>query len=230
MSEETTEDVAPIIDGQGNPVDVEAALAEKTEGQEERPEWLPERFKTPEDLAKSYGELEKKLMEKRDVPEKYTLSEELDHIPEGVEAIEEFGDIAKEAKLTDAQFNAVLKFASEKGLVNIVSYEDEMKALGKDKDTMIPALQTLLTKTGVKLDDNGFASFDLATAEGVRNLYKLATGNSPANIPSDPGTSVNDVKSLQKELDALISDPDIRYNASKKQEAERLAQEIAKLK
>lgn len=27
----------------------------------ERPEWLPEKFKTPEDLAKSYSELEKKL-------------------------------------------------------------------------------------------------------------------------------------------------------------------------
>lgn len=28
---------------------------------DERPEWLPEKFKTPEDLAKSYAELEKKM-------------------------------------------------------------------------------------------------------------------------------------------------------------------------
>lgn len=34
---------------------------------EDRPEWLPEKFKTPEDLAKSYAELEKKLS-KGDAP------------------------------------------------------------------------------------------------------------------------------------------------------------------
>ena len=28
---------------------------------DERPEWLPEKFKTPEDMAKSYAELEKKM-------------------------------------------------------------------------------------------------------------------------------------------------------------------------
>ena len=34
-----------------------------------RPEWLPEKFKTPEDLAKSYSELEKKMTTK--VPDQY---------------------------------------------------------------------------------------------------------------------------------------------------------------
>ena len=28
---------------------------------DERPEWLPEKFKTPEDMAKSYTELERKM-------------------------------------------------------------------------------------------------------------------------------------------------------------------------
>ena len=31
--------------------------------EEQRPEWLPENFKTPEDLAKSYGEAERKIHE-----------------------------------------------------------------------------------------------------------------------------------------------------------------------
>jgi len=31
-----------------------------------RPEWLPEKFKTPEDLAKSYSELQSKLGAKDD--------------------------------------------------------------------------------------------------------------------------------------------------------------------
>jgi len=37
----------------------EAPVAE--DNQSERPEWLPEKFSSPEDLAKSYSELEKKL-------------------------------------------------------------------------------------------------------------------------------------------------------------------------
>lgn len=36
-------------------------VAEDLQPQAERPEWLPEKFKTPEDLAKSYNELQSKL-------------------------------------------------------------------------------------------------------------------------------------------------------------------------
>lgn len=40
-----------------------------------RPEWLPEKFKTAEDFAKSYSELEKKIQEKQpEIPEKYDYS------------------------------------------------------------------------------------------------------------------------------------------------------------
>lgn len=40
--------------------------AEQTDNQSERPEWLPEKFNSPEDLAKSYAELEKKLSAPKD--------------------------------------------------------------------------------------------------------------------------------------------------------------------
>ena len=39
---------------------------EKVEQKSERPEWLPEKFNTPEDLAKSYSELSQKLGAKDD--------------------------------------------------------------------------------------------------------------------------------------------------------------------
>ncbi len=50
--------------------DVETATAEPTENKpseveaEERPTWLPEKFESPEDLAKAYGELEKQFTQK----------------------------------------------------------------------------------------------------------------------------------------------------------------------
>lgn len=46
----------------------------------ERPEWLPEKFKNPEDLSKSYQELEKKLGAHQGAPDEYqmTLTEGLE--------------------------------------------------------------------------------------------------------------------------------------------------------
>jgi hypothetical protein len=44
----------------------DAPIAE--DNQSERPEWLPEKFNSPEDLAKSYTELEKKLSAPKDGP------------------------------------------------------------------------------------------------------------------------------------------------------------------
>ena len=44
----------------------EAPVAE--DNQTERPEWLPEKFNSPEDLAKSYSELEKRLSGSNDEP------------------------------------------------------------------------------------------------------------------------------------------------------------------
>lgn len=43
-----------------------ADAAEVQDNQSERPEWLPEKFNSPEDLAKSYAELEKKLSAPKD--------------------------------------------------------------------------------------------------------------------------------------------------------------------
>jgi len=45
----------------------EAPVAE--DNLSERPEWLPEKFSSPEDMAKSYSELEKKMSSPNDTPE-----------------------------------------------------------------------------------------------------------------------------------------------------------------
>ena len=41
----------------------EETIGENTDNEEEYPDWLPDKFKSPEDLAKAYAELEKKLGE-----------------------------------------------------------------------------------------------------------------------------------------------------------------------
>jgi hypothetical protein len=46
------------------PTGPEAPMAAEQDNSSDRPDWLPEKFSSPEDLAKSYAELEKKLSSK----------------------------------------------------------------------------------------------------------------------------------------------------------------------
>lgn len=57
---------------------------------QERPEWLPEKFKSPEDMAKAYGELEKEFTKSR---QEGTQVEETESTPteEAKEAVESVG-------------------------------------------------------------------------------------------------------------------------------------------
>ena len=60
----------------------EAPQEEAQDNQSERPEWLPEKFKTPEDLAKSYSELEKKLSQpSEDEPQQEAEATETEQAP-----------------------------------------------------------------------------------------------------------------------------------------------------
>ncbi len=58
MSEEQTQEAQPQEEQQTIEVPQEYA--------DERPKWLPEKFKTPEDLANSYANLESKFGQKED--------------------------------------------------------------------------------------------------------------------------------------------------------------------
>lgn len=60
--------------GGAKPASSEDAIFDATQAPAktaDRPTWLPERFKAPEDLAKSYTELEKAFSEKHSIPEIY---------------------------------------------------------------------------------------------------------------------------------------------------------------
>ena len=68
----------------------EEAATEETSQQEEqssgRPEWLPEKFNSPEDMAKSYTSLSTKLGEKEDEVRERLMSELSEQASEGVPA------------------------------------------------------------------------------------------------------------------------------------------------
>ena len=92
----------------------EAPQAEATQDNQpsERPEWLPEKFKTPEDLAKSYSELEKKLSS----PAEETPPEQ-----------------APAEEIPQVEFNKFAEEFSEKGELSTDSFS-ELEKMGYPKE------------------------------------------------------------------------------------------------
>jgi len=103
----------------------------------DRPGWLPEKFKSPEDLAKAYGELEKKLSQKKPEPAKQDAGLKIDKTqdapkesasPETVETTvpSDLGELVKAAtenyaatgKIDDTVYEAFAKKGISKELVD----------------------------------------------------------------------------------------------------------------
>lgn len=135
----------------------EAPVAE--DNQSERPEWLPEKFNSPEDLAKSYAELEKKMSApKDDAPE--------DPPTEQVETEQSTGE---------PQFDKFAEEFASSGELSNDSF-DELAKMGYPREmveTYIKGMQSAQTA-----DAN--AVMDVAGGtEGYKELTDWALNNMP---------------------------------------------------
>jgi hypothetical protein len=151
----------------------------------DRPEWLPEKFKTPEDLVSSYSHLESKLG-KSDEDLRAQVKEEL-HQEQWADRPATVGDytipdsLDEEAAVGDDLLNWWAQFSYDHGFgqdkfeagigkyVNAlnggVSLEEEHAKLGENADARIEA---------VKLWSNQF--FDDSQYEAVERLGETAQG------------------------------------------------------
>lgn len=237
--EETKENQEPqdtnVVGNDGKPMtltDIENAISEK-EGKEEqpaeRPEWLPEKFKTPEDLAKSYSELEKTLKEKGKVaPEEYELPEDVDlNVDDDV--FKGFIDVAKDANLSNEQLSSVLRYAQESGILDNPDYDEEMKKLGKDKDDILNGLTNYATSKLSEQEAETLSSM-VYTAEQAKLLNKIIRSNTSATVPAKLDTAATSVDTLQSQLDEMLSDAKIKSDHMKQAKAAELAAKLAEAK
>jgi hypothetical protein len=97
----------------------EAPTPEAQDNQQtERPEWLPEKFATPEDLAKSYSELEKKLSAPKDKPagaEETKTEEAPNSDPQNFDKFST--EFAEKGQLTDESFSELEKMGYPREMV-----------------------------------------------------------------------------------------------------------------
>lgn len=196
-------------------------IEEGMPGGGERPSWLPEKYKTVADLAKSNAELEKRL---GTVPEKYDFDKsrflDPDYVP-----FQELQTEAKERRVPqefiDKMIESVDKYVDEFR----TDTAEELKKLGDNAHERVKTLDNW-AKANLSREAYEGLTASINNAESIRALEELRgkmMSNTP-QVPNDNGNSpsaatLEDVKlELQNNLDKYKSDSKYRLDIQKRLE------------
>jgi len=210
------------------------------EQQSERPEWLPEKFKSAEDMANAYSELEKKLgqpvseeQQEEEQPQTEEAENDNDKPEAGnyneavVEASQEF--FANDGQLSDETYQKLEEVGLPRDLVDsyaagqqalLQSEETQIKGVaGGDYDAMAEWANEHLPSEEIDAFDEAVTSGSVQQAklavQGLHARYQNATGSRPKTLVQGAvsGSSTMPFKSMQ-ELARAQSDP--RYRSGDK--------------
>jgi len=229
---------------------VDAVSEEQTqETQEDRPEWLPEKFKNAEDMANAYSELEKKMgagaNSEEEQEEEQSTEEQQDDITEEdtdnnnviVEASKEFFE--NDGVISEETYKNLAAVGLSKELVD--SYAAGQQALQQSEEGNIKAAadgnwdqmaewaaNNLSPEEVNTFDDivqNGTVDQARLATKGLYAQYKAENGVTPKLVQGAvSGSSSMPFKSNQ-ELARAMSDP--RYKSGDKSYHEEIDRRIA---
>jgi hypothetical protein len=188
----------------------------------ERPSWLPDKYKTVADLAKSNSELEKKL---GTAPEEYDFSKsrylDADYVP-----FQELKQVAKDKRVPqdviDKMIDSVDKYMDE----FTTDYTEEIKKLG---DNATDRITTTNNWAKANLTKESYEALvgSVITAESFKALEELR-GKMMSNNPQVPSgndgaihntASLDDIKmELSNNLGKYKSDPNYRKDIQSRME------------
>lgn len=218
-----------------------------------RPEWLPEKFKSPEDMAKAYAELEKKQSSPKDEAKEEGTPEDTPD-PEEASASEvaevldkagvDFNSLQDEYNanggLTQEGYEKLEKAGFPKSLVD--SWIQGQEAMAQTITASVyetvggeQQYQEMLSWAGDTLTDSEINAFnrqvdsgdpDLVrfAVQGLNARYRSEAGNTPKLVKGEAAAATSGAFQSVAELTAAMRDP--RYDndpAYRKNVADRLA-------
>jgi hypothetical protein len=181
----------------------EVAQTETTTTPEARPDWLPEKFSSAEDLAKAYGELETKQSQKTEAtPEAPTESNDSLEIDKAADdAVQSAGlnmvDLQSEydtnGTLNDESFAALEKAGISREYVDafIAGQEAIANNIGNEIRAGVGGTESyneLVSWAKDSLQPNEIAAYNDAVNSGNLETVKLAVGGLKARFDSANGT------------------------------------------
>ena len=208
--------------------------------QSDRPEWLPEKFKSPEDMSKAYSELEKKLgqpteeasEEPEQVEEKAENEEEQteENTSEASQVLEKASEEfwSNNGEMSEETYNALEKAGYPKHIVD--SYAEGMAALAEKQQGELNSLTQGNYESMVEWANENLAQEELNSIQATivgsdMSMSKLAVQGLYARYQNEVGaqpkltqgavngTSTMPFRSMQ-ELARAQSDP--RYKSGDK--------------
>jgi len=155
-------------------------LVDTPENPDARPEWLPEKFKTPEDLVKAYNEMGAKIREKSEPPESYEITVGDSENPETVDLTENDVTAFKEAGLTNEQAQKVTEYFYNSIMPDIVEAKTDIEKqrlaqewnLGADSHEFSQQLAKVKSWANQNMPEAAVTELS-KTANGVATLASL---------------------------------------------------------
>lgn len=200
---------------------------------EDRPEWLPEKFKSPEDMAKAYAELEAKLGGKKedapkDAPKDDTKAELPDN-PEqaladkGLQLQEFSAEFAKNGELSEESYDKLTKAGFPKDLVDqfiegqkarAAQFEADIKTeVGgtENYSQMIEWAKANLTPAEIQAYNDavtsGSADKAKLAAMGLNAKFSKAVGKEPERMLGGGKAGTSDVFESSAQVTEAMRDP-----------------------
>ncbi|MER9605358.1 hypothetical protein [Mesorhizobium sp. M0243] len=208
-------------------IDAEKAAAEAPA----RPEWLDPKFQSPEDMAKAYAELEKKLGAPKEEPKPEDKAEDkpeekkADETPK--KASEVVADLnakflAQDGKLTDADYATAEAIghdratvdsyiAGQQALAEIATQRITSAAGGKESmDRMFAWASTSIPAAEIETFNKSFEGADVNAAviamEQLKSKYEAANGKDPTLIGGKPAANASDTFTSWAEVQTAMGD------------------------
>ena len=194
----------------------------------DRPEWLPEKFKNPEDLSKSYLALEKKLGAHIGAPEEYEFN-----IPEPLEDYsinsddpfaQDFSRILKENGVNQKTYNEIstLYFSKIKADEETIQeaqnqqFKEDCEKLGQDKlnevkDSIKWAKEILPTESYDLLRDIGDKEITVGLL--IKQFHDIYKSKNYTKIPDHPTNTMTRAEQEVKCRD-MMKDPRMKTDTS----------------
>lgn len=209
------------IDNQSNNEQPNWFIDDGIPGTGERPSWLPEKFKTIADMAKSNAELEKRL---GTVPDKYDFTKskflDPDYAP-----FQDLQQIAKEKRVPQEFIDKMLESVDKYMDEFTIDTSEELKKLGDNAKERVIVLDNW-AKANLSKDSYEALTSKLNNADSIKALEELRGKimSSTAQIPNQNGdvsssTSLNDLKmELSNNLQKYKTDESYRKDLQKRLE------------
>ena len=195
--------------------DTSVAKASDEIQEEKRPEWLPEKFKTAEDLAKSYSALEKKMT--NHVPKEYdfTITKDVGLAEMPDDLVVEVSEVFKKANFSQAQVKtAMALYADQMAKVqqdwanqprtDLAKEESALKtAWGNDYTSRLEAVK----KFAGTLPDRVINTPLVDSAEGIQYLEQLMEqGRMPNPIENTTVSQRRDPIAIREQIQEMRGD------------------------